>query len=104
MKKLERPRTLEEWRTAVPNPKRRSKVRPFEPCYVYLGEVLSEQTARLGLTFRVVAERLGVDTSTVSRLSTGTMRLPVHEYPKLAAVLRVRVADLFPPGFLEEKR
>ena len=93
-------RTLEEWRARVPDPPRRSKAAPFEEYYVSVGRIVSEMRERLGMTQQFLAVELGVDASTVSRIENGTMRFPVHEYPRLAKALSLPVSSLFPPGFL----
>jgi len=95
-------KSLADWRRQMPSPPRRSRLKPCEEEYVYLGDVVVEQCARLKLTRSALAKALGVHQSTVSRICTGTIRTPVHEYPRLARVLRIRVTDLFPPDFLEE--
>lgn len=59
-----------------------------------LGNKLAERRKTLGWTQDGVAERLGVDTETISRFERGVALPSLRTLTKLANVLNVPVADL----------
>ena len=71
---------------------------------VALARAVRAERARAGLTQAQVAERMGVDPSTISQIERLVRRVYVDEIPELCEALGTSLADLLSKAPADERR
>ncbi len=96
-------KSIAEWRKSskrTPIKRGAPEKRPIESCYLHLGHVCLEMRERRNFSQQYVATGMGWTRASVANLEGGKQRVMLHDFPKLAKVLGVRIADLFAPGWV----
>lgn len=66
--------------------------------YVAVGEKVRAARLARNLTQEQVADRIGLERSSVANIERGTQRLPIHVLYRIAAALDFPFIDLLPPS------
>jgi transcriptional regulator with XRE-family HTH domain len=68
-----------------------------ELIYQYIGGQLRRRRSELGLTQAQIAQRIGVERTSISNIEAGRQKLPIHALYQLCHLFDVEVNQILPP-------
>jgi transcriptional regulator with XRE-family HTH domain len=70
-----------------------------ERCYLEIGRLIRSRRELRGLSQATLSESVGWSRGHLAHVEAGKYRVQLHQLPKLARALRIRVRELLPREF-----